>query len=47
MLILPEILIATPGDAPLPGWGVRVVEPQDIGEGLMMAPTDLVLEKLG
>jgi len=33
--------------ATLRSWGVRVVEPQDIGEGLMMAPTDLVLEKLG
>ena len=28
MLILPEILIATPGEAPLPGWGVRVVDDQ-------------------
>ncbi len=24
-------------------WGVRVVEPQDVGEGLMMAPTDVVM----
>lgn len=26
MLILPDFLIATPGDAPLRGWGVRVVD---------------------
>jgi phosphopantothenoylcysteine synthetase/decarboxylase len=24
-------------------WGVHVVEPQDVGEGLMMAPTDAVM----
>ena len=29
--------------ATLRGWGVRVVEPQDVGEGLIMAPTDVVL----
>jgi len=29
--------------ATLKGWGVYVVEPQDVGEGLMMAPTDAVM----
>lgn len=30
----------------LRSWGVRVVEPQDLGQGLMMAPTDVVLAAL-
>jgi len=29
--------------ATLRSWGVRVVEPQDVGEGLMMAPTGVVM----
>jgi len=29
--------------ATLRSWGVRVVEPQDLGEGLMMAPTEAVM----
>lgn len=29
--------------ATLSSWGVTVVEPQDVGQGLMMAPTDVVL----
>jgi phosphopantothenoylcysteine synthetase/decarboxylase len=29
--------------ATLTKWGVTVIEPQDVGQGLMMAPTDVIL----
>lgn len=32
--------------ATLRSWGVRVVEPQDVGEDLTMAPTDVVVRAL-
>lgn len=33
--------------ATLTGWGVTVVEPQDAGQGLTMAPTEIVLKAFG
>ena len=33
--------------ATLRSWGVQVVEPQDLGEGPIMAPTDVVVAALG
>ncbi len=32
--------------ATLRSWGVRVVEPRDVGQGLTLAPTDVVVNEL-